>query len=81
MGIEELNSGFQIDCSRKQQQIQMLESMRQSRDDSMEAQLRHWLQPWRALTNPAEHRIDLEISRGNPNKFINYHLNQLRYCP
>ena len=80
-GIHDLNSRFQIDCSRKQEQIAMLQSMRQSRDETFEAYLRTILQPWRFVTNPADHQIDLEISQGNPNKYINYHLNQLRYCP
>jgi len=79
--IEHLNSGFRLDCSRKQQQIDMLQSMRQSRDESFEAYLRVFLQPWRVVTDPANHYIDVEIAHGNPNKYINYHLNQLRYCP
>jgi type IV pilus biogenesis protein CpaD/CtpE len=80
-GVEDLNSRFQIDCSRKQEQIDMLQSMRQSRDETFEAYLRLMLQPWRVFTDPNSHQIDAEISQGNPNKYINYHLNQLRYCP
>jgi len=79
--IEDLNSGFRLDCSRKQEQIAMLQSMRQSRDESFEAYLRLMLQPWRVVTAPGDHQIDAEIAHGNPNKYINYHLNQLRYCP
>jgi hypothetical protein len=59
----------------------MLPSMRQSRDESVEAYLRVMLQPWRVVTAPGDHQIDVEIAYGNPNKYINYHLNQLRYCP
>jgi hypothetical protein len=80
-GIEDLNRGFRLDCSRKQQQIDMLQSMRQSRDEMFEAQMRVMLQPWRVFTNPADHVIDAEIAYGSPNGYINYHLNQLRYCP
>jgi hypothetical protein len=79
--IEDLNSGFRLDCSRKQEQIAMLQSMRQSRDESFEAYLRLMLQPWRVVTAPGDHQIDAEVAYGNPNKYINYHLNQLRYCP
>jgi hypothetical protein len=79
--IEDLDSGFRLDCSRKQEQIAMLQSMRQSRDESFEAYLRLMLQPWRVVTAPGDHQIDAEIAHGNPNKYINYHLNQLRYCP
>jgi hypothetical protein len=79
--IEHLDSGFRLDCSRKQEQIAMLQSMRQSRDESFEAYLRVFLQPWRVVTAPGDHQIDVEVAYGNPNKYINYHLNQLRYCP
>lgn len=79
--IEHLNSGFQLDCSRKQQQIDMLQSMRQSGDETLEAYLRVMLQPWRIFSAAADHQIDVDIAYGNPNKYINYHLNQLRYCP
>jgi hypothetical protein len=55
--------------------------MRQSKDESFEAYLRVFLQPWRVITAPGDHQIDVEVAYGNPNKYINYHLNQLRYCP
>ena len=79
--IEHLNSGFRLDCNRKQEQIDMLQSMRQSKDESFEAYLRVMLQPWRVVTAPGDHQIDAEVAYANPNKYINYHLNQLRYCP
>ena len=79
--IEHLNSGFRLDCSRKQEQIDMLQSMRQSRDESFEAYLRLMMQPWRLFSAPGDHQIDVDVAYGNPNKYINYHLNQLRYCP
>jgi len=79
--IHDLDHNFRPDCRQKQKQVEMLQSMRQSRDESFEAYLRVMLQPWRVATNPAAHQIDVEIAFGNPNKYINYHLNQLRYCP
>jgi hypothetical protein len=81
MSIDDLDRRFQIDCKRKQQQIEMLQSMRQSGDESFDAYMRVLLQPWRIFTNPAELEVDLELTKGNPNKYINYHLHQLRYCP
>ena len=79
--IHDLDYNFRLDCSRKQEQIAMLQSMRQSRDESFEAHLRVFLQPWRVVTDSANHQIDVELAYGNPNKYINYHINQLRYCP
>ena len=79
--IHNLDRNFRLDCSQKQQQVEMLQSMRQSKDESFEAYLRVMLQSWRVVTDPAAHNIDVEIAYGNPNKYINYHLNQLRYCP
>jgi hypothetical protein len=79
--IEHLDRGFRLDCSRKHEHIAMLQSMRQSKDENFEARLRVFLQPWRVITDPADHQIDSEVAYGNPNKYINYHLNQLRYCP
>lgn len=81
MSTYDLNHTFQVDCSRKQEQIEMLQSMRPTRDEQMAARLRTIFQPWTAFTNPAGYVSDQDVGINNHEKYINYHLNQLRYCP
>jgi hypothetical protein len=71
---------FQIDCTKKDQQVAFLQSMRQTPDDKFIAQLQNMLQPWKMFTDPNAYDINHNISIRNPNKYINYHLNQLKYC-
>jgi hypothetical protein len=72
---------FQTDCKKKDEQVVFLQSMRQSRDEQFAARMRNTLQPWKIFTNPAEYSSDHDVSNNNPNKYINFHLNQLKYCP
>jgi hypothetical protein len=71
---------FQVDCSKKNEQVAFLQSMRQTTDETFSATLQNMLQPWKIFTDPVSYDINHNISRRNPNKYINYHLNQLRYC-
>jgi outer membrane murein-binding lipoprotein Lpp len=80
MNARDLN-WFQPDCRQKEAQIAMLQSMRQSADEALAARFRNILQPWKIVTNPQEFRINDDIGYGNHNHYINFHLNQLRYCP
>lgn len=73
MNTRDLNH-YQISCRFKEQQVAMLQSMRQSRDEQFAASMRSWLRPFSWTP-------DHDIAHNNPNKYINYHLNQLSYCP
>ena len=64
---------FQIDCRYKEQQVAMLQSMRQSRDENFAARMR-------AMAQPLSWNENHDIAYGNPNKYINHHLRQLSYC-
>lgn len=72
---------FQTDCRYKQQQVEMLQAMRLSADEQFAARMRLNLQPWTIVTNGNVWAVNYDMSHGNPNRYINYHLNQLRYCP
>ena len=52
----------------------MLQSMRQTRDEQFASRMR-------AMFNPFGWTSDHDVAFKNPNKYINYHLNSLRYCP
>lgn len=80
MSARDLN-WFQPDCKRKHEQVAMLQSMRQTTDEAFAARMRNVLQPWKIFTNPETYRLNDDIGYGNHDHYINFHLNQLRYCP
>ena len=59
----------------------MLQSMRQTPDEMLAARLRNVMQPWLLFTNPIEYQINDQIGSGTHAEYINFYLNQLRYCP
>ena len=65
---------FQTDCRYKVQQVAMLQSMRQSRDDVFAARMRAIAQPFRYTHNH-------DIAYGDVNHYIDFHLRHLSYCP
>lgn len=73
MSTDDLNR-FQIDCRIKDQQVAMLQSMRQNGNDVFAARMR-------AMVQPFSWNHDHDIAYGDVNHYINYHLRQLRYCP
>lgn len=79
MYAQDLNH-FVIDCSRKEEQIRMLQSMRQSGDEQLYASLGNMLQPWSQWTDPLAYGTRAEIGSGEINRQINYNLQRLRYC-
>ena len=79
MAAQDLNY-FRIDCSRKEEQIRMLQSMRQSGDEKLTAGFVNMTQPWTAFTDPDGYGTRAEIASGEINKQINYNLQRLRYC-
>jgi len=72
MNTVDLNH-YQISCRLKDQQVAFLQSMRQTREEQFAAQMRSTLRPF-SWTH------DHDIAHNNPNKYIDYHLNQLSYC-
>jgi len=72
MNTVDLNT-YQINCRLKDQQVAFLQSMRQSPNEQFAAQMRSTFRPF-SWTH------DHDIAYNNPNKFIDYHLNQLSYC-
>jgi len=64
---------FQIDCNIKEQQVAMLQSMRQSDQEILAAK-------FRSMTQPFSRGTDHDIAYGNVNGHVNFYLNQLRYC-
>jgi len=64
---------FVVDCRIKQQQVEMLQSMRQTSEEQVMARMRSMAQPF---TWSSDH----DISLGNPNKYINFWLRELSAC-
>jgi hypothetical protein len=71
---------FQTDCRFKAQQVAMLQSMRLTADEQFAARMRLSFQPWTIVTNGQVWLVNYDMALGNPNRYINDHLNQLRYC-
>lgn len=73
---------FQIDCSRKQEQILFLQSLRSSRDDRLMAGLRNLVEPWSRYLDPRQHDQRVSVNKGYSDWLINQHLQRLAWdCP
>lgn len=72
---------FHVDCSRKEQQIAMLQAQRSSPDDQFLSRLSNALQPWQAFTGDPDRSLRGDIGRGMTNWQINQNLMRLRNCP
>ena len=77
MGFADLDS-FRIDCSRRAEQIALLQSMRSTPDDRLLARASNAVQPWLAYTNPEQHYNNAVRGRGRTDWVINQKLIELR---
>lgn len=73
MSFQDLNH-YQIDCSRKFDQIAVLQSMRPTRDDRMFARLSKMVQPWKVVTDPLSNSENEAIGTGRTEWLINQKL-------
>lgn len=80
MSATDLNY-FQPDCRIKQQQIEMLQSMRQSPDEQLFARIHNVTNFWHSFTRPDEYVRRAEIGAGEINRQINYNLYLMSQCP
>jgi hypothetical protein len=71
---------YRIDCSRKQEQIEFLQSQRISRDEQFAARMRLMWRGDQLITDPRVYMINHDMATGNPNKYINYLLQELSTC-
>jgi hypothetical protein len=69
---------FQVDCSRKAEQVQFLQSFRNTDAQRLGARLETMLTPWRWFTDTEDQRRVYKIGRGDYNWLINQHLMTLR---
>lgn len=75
-------AAYQIDCSRKAQQITFLESQRSSPDDRLWAWTTNYFMPWQQFTEPDRYRDRRAVTGGNKNWMINQKLLRLgTECP
>jgi hypothetical protein len=73
---------FQIDCRRKAEQIQFLQSLRSTRDDRLYAGVSNAVTPWKRYTDPNEHGQRVSVHRGYSDWLINQNLMRLAWdCP
>jgi hypothetical protein len=80
MATEDLDR-FYVDCSRKEQQIAMLQAQRSSADDGFLSRFSNAVQPWGAFSKDPDYRLRQDIGRGMTNWQINQNLMRLRNCP
>lgn len=71
---------FRIDCSRKEEQVRMLQSMRITADEQFAAQMRIMVKPYEYVTDPNAYSVNHSIGYGHVNKYINHHLKALSEC-
>ena len=72
---------FQIDCSRRNEQIQMLNNMRTTRDDRALAKLKNIFQPWLQFTNPDEYTDNYYQGAGVTDAYLDYKIDDLiNFC-
>jgi len=62
---------FQIDCSKKEQQIRFLQSLRQGRDDQLWAWTQNYVLGYKVYTEPEVYRERQAIGSGYTNWQIN----------
>ena len=75
-------SYFQIDCSRKKEQIQFLNSMRVTDDDRIINGITNILSPWERYQDSPASVQRQQIHRGRTNWLINQKLSRLaKDCP
>ena len=77
MGFADLDS-FRIDCSRRAEQIALLQSMRSTPDDRLIARASNALQPWLVYTDPDQHYNNATRGYGRSDWVINQKLFELR---
>ena len=69
---------FQIDCSRRAEQIAFLQSLRSTADDRLFARATNALMPWRMFTNPAAYNNNAAQGSSRTDWVINQKLMALR---
>ena len=69
---------FQIDCSRRTEQIAFLQSLRSTADDRMLARATNALMPWRMFANPAAYNNNAAQGSNRTDWVINQKLIALR---
>lgn len=80
MRAQDLNY-FRPDCSKREQQIAMLQSMRPTAEEQWAASLQNIATPFGAIINSKEYQRRQEIASGRINTLITYNLQVLRDCP
>jgi len=69
---------FQIDCSRRTEQIAFLQSLRSTADDRLLARATNSLMPWRMFTNPSAYYNNAAQGSNRTDWVINQKLIALR---
>lgn len=77
MRFTDLDS-FQIDCSRRTEQIALLQSMRSTPDDRLFALLSNTVQPWKQFSDPDQYQDNMVRGYGRSDWVINQKLMELR---
>ena len=73
---------FKMDCSKRNEQIQMLQSMQSTEDDRLLARVRVATQPWLQFTDPDQFTNDVYLGSGRTDAYIQYQIQDLvNFCP
>jgi hypothetical protein len=73
---------FQIDCSKKEEQLKFLQSQRHSADDRMIAGFTNFVLPWEKYISPREYGERQATHTGRSNWIVNQNILRLTHdCP
>lgn len=78
MDVADLNY-FKIDCSKKKEQIEFLQSQLSNGDDMLVARFKNLVTPWRAVTDPEGRAEEYSIGSGHSNWLIRQTIWKIRY--
>jgi len=77
MNINDLDH-FQVDCTIKQEQIQLLQSIRPTGNEKLVARFKKNFMPWQAITDGSKFKKNNNVGSGGYDWIINQHLHTLK---
>ena len=79
MSTQDLNY-FVVDCSRKHQQVEFVQSLRVTPEQQLSARLRMMAKPWEMISDQPVYAVNFDTAINNPNKYVNFILRELQAC-
>lgn len=72
---------FVVDCSKKREQVEFINSQRTSGGERAGARVLVYLTPWQIITSPGPRTNQIEVGYGQQDWMLNQILWELGQCP